>query len=105
MEMEIGEVVDLLQAPFVVIEASWQADQSHKLISDLAPTHVIVRDGDASQTHYYLFQADIVLPRLQAGSADIAGALNLTESDAVPLIATSETASRVPTRCIVHEGG
>jgi hypothetical protein len=105
MEMEIGDVANLLQTSFVVLEASWPSDQGRRLVLDLAPTHVIIRSGTPQVPLHFLFQTDKFLAGLESGGSEIALALALKDSDAVPLVAATENADRAPPRCIVHEDG
>ena len=101
--MEIQEVA---LSSFVLVEAPWPPDQSHRLISDLEPTHIIVHHGEPPQDSYYLLQVDeSVLGLLEAGAPDLDRALGLGHRDAVPLVAATEEAERAPDRCVVHEEG
>ena len=59
------EMQKVALSSFVVLEASWPVDQSHQLISELQPTHVIVHRAEPPQDYYYLFQADWTLAHLK----------------------------------------
>jgi hypothetical protein len=56
MEMEIGEVV---RRSVVVLDASWPPDQGRRLISDLSPTHIVIKRTAFQKMRYFTRHPDV----------------------------------------------
>lgn len=102
-------LLPFLQTSFVLLEASWPADQSRTLVRDLPQplvTHVVVHQGDpgAGAERYYLFTRKDALDLLSIGGT-VAEALSLSDENATPVADVAASFSAAPPRVVVRKGG
>jgi len=90
---------------FVLLRATWSAENSRELLERLQPSHVIIHCPEPQEVYYLLTTQEAMSLLAQARRlSSVEHALCLDKQVPVPTLVGETDAEQVPDRCVILEG-
>src|SRR2546421_4595457 len=99
-------LLNVAMTPFVLLQATWSAEQSAQLIERLQPLRVIVHRREPQEAYYLFSTQEVLDPLAHAPSvSSVDQTLCLDERTPTPVLEGETDAEQAPEQCVIFEEG